>query len=273
MKRLILINLAISLSCFICMACDDDASAPELENGKTCTSASECQSKYCSPDGVCAQNPAQLLENGSACSAGTACASGYCSASNICDVKPQGKEPAANGTACTSADECASQYCGQSGVCETKPQGGDNTEVVNCSGNDECFPSGKVCYEAKCVTVDTLNGKPCSAGTMTQCMIGAVVECRQWAGMDYYYNVIKCKEGEVCSAYNPEVVTCAKSCEAAKLGDTYTTCDPDNTDDEGWSIGEIHYECIQFGSGYFYVAKDWVTCPLGQACVTNDYCE
>ena len=73
MKKLIILNLTMVLSCFIGMACDDDASVSEQENGKSCASASECISKYCSPEHVCAQKPANLLENGAACTSGEVC--------------------------------------------------------------------------------------------------------------------------------------------------------------------------------------------------------
>lgn len=223
-------------------SCSDD-SFSKIANGKSCKSDTECVSKYCSPENVCAEKPANQENT---------------------------NQNTNNENDCGQDEDCENGSGSSSGT-PSNPGNQESEETISCTESSEC-PDDSVCYESACLSLDKLGGKPCTTES-AQCMKGRLVECRQWAGMDTFYNVIKCKDGEVCSEFNAEVVSCARPCEASEVHNTYTECDPDNTDDEGWSIGEIIFECTEYANGYYYVAKDWRQCDFGEACIMSDHCE
>ena len=116
MNRISMTIMAIisSMCIFMISGCGSDDKEPvpantaKKPNGASCTSAAECKSNYCTPDGMCNEISNQKKLNGMACTSFADCLSNYCNPAGICDNL---SAPKANGQNCTTATDCISNYC------------------------------------------------------------------------------------------------------------------------------------------------------------------
>ncbi len=246
--------------------------APKLANGAVCNGANECLSQYCGADHYCADRPTALLENGAQCTKSSECKSDFCNDQSVCADKSSTQSLLANGDACERNDQCASKICeSKKCVAQATPVTGPKEIGDPCNDHGDCG-FGMFCNNYACDVITNMKGTACSAGSLGQCIGGALVTCLSWTDASYFYDVKVCGDNEKCVVVN-ENAACAEACTEADVDKEYTTCDPENTDEEGWSMGVLIHKCVKVNNDYVYAVVDWKNCDYGQWCGKTNNCE